>query len=49
MLQIVSLIRMDVEDERGMPFMVACTGGSAGLFYRVTVQRRGSTIVEIWK
>jgi hypothetical protein len=46
--RIVSVYRLEYQTERGQPFMVACAGGS-GFFYRVTVQQRGTVLVEPWR
>jgi hypothetical protein len=43
---VISLIRNKMQTERGQPFQVACSGRPGGLFYRVTVQPRGTAIVE---
>jgi hypothetical protein len=46
--QVVAAKRLDYQDERGQPFMVACSG-SAKSSYRVTVKPRGATLIEPWK
>jgi hypothetical protein len=47
--QALIVTRLDYQNERGQPFMVACSGSAMGLYYRVTVQPRGTAIVEPWK
>ena len=42
---VITLIRNKMQTVRGQPFQVACSGGS--FFYRVTVQPRGTAIVEV--
>jgi hypothetical protein len=47
--RVILVSRLDYQDERGQPFMVACSGPGLGFSYRVTVQPRGTVIVESWK
>jgi hypothetical protein len=46
---VVAIYRLNYQDEFGRPFMVACSGSSLGISYRVTVNPVGLTRVAPWK